>query len=198
MNYRIKADRPTIVVGATLGLVLLFALYCIVSFWLMRQSYAAEIDRVMPRTARLLGIMENREALEQAAVEADAVLAAVAYSTDRDAAASAALMQQNVREVITGAGLTVAGSQILPRREAETHDRLRLGITVEGNVDSLDSALTDLELMRPLVLIESVRVKQTRGSSSRSKRRGASTGQPSGDPRRLEAKLELVALRVKG
>jgi len=48
-----RADRQTIVVGVTLGLVALLVLGAVVHFWSMRQQFAEEIEGIQPRTARL-------------------------------------------------------------------------------------------------------------------------------------------------
>ena len=80
-----------------------------------------------------------------------------------------------------------------PAQQYDGYERLRLDITVEGNVDELDAALAALSAARPLVYIASVRVKQYRGSGSNSFRRHVQSGNPN-DPRKLTARLELFAL----
>mgnify|MGYP001545789747 CR=1 FL=1 len=74
MNYNIKADRPTIVVGASLGIILLLFLYTLLHFWILRQGYVSEIDTIQPRTSRRLGIMDSMEELESASGTASGML----------------------------------------------------------------------------------------------------------------------------
>ncbi len=194
MNLPAGLNRSTFVVGGTLALVLGLFLFGVLYFWSLRHGYAQEIDNIRPRTARLLGILESQEALAHAGEEARDILAGVAYSPDRDAASSAASMQQDVRELLTSAGLFVSSSQILPRREGEGFELLRLNVSVEGNIDGFDAALSELELARPLVLVESIRVKSGgRRAFSRSR---APASEVEGDPRLLTSTLELISLRL--
>jgi general secretion pathway protein M len=197
VKFGLKADRPTFVVGATLAVLLIALLYGVLTFGLMWQSYDDAIDNILPRTARLLGIIESREALGLAADEAVLLLSEVVYTAESDSAGTAAAMQQNVRELMAAAGLSISGSQILPTGDGGDYERLRLDITVEGNIDSLDEALAQLEIMLPVVFIESFRVKHARGGGSRLPTRGMSREIFSGDPRRLTARLQLVSLRSK-
>lgn len=192
-----KADRPTLVVGCTLLAVALLVLYGVVHFWLLRQGFVGEIDAIQPRTARLLGITQSLPELEVAAEAAGAGLRDLAYSSDSDSAATAAAMQQDVRELLTNAGMSVSGSQVLPPRALEGFDRLGLDITAVGNIDAVDEALAGLELVRPQIFIDSVKLKPERSRSrSRSSRNQPETPEP-GDPRKVSVQLELFSLRLR-
>lgn len=198
---RLRLDRTNIVVGGSLGLLLVLVLYWLLQFWFMRQGFADEIETIEPKTSRLLGIMESADKLAVAADTAKARVQELAYAPDRDAAATAAAMQQNIRELMTGAGLSISGSQILPQLKSAEFDRLRLDITAEGNIEALDGALANLESMRPLVFVESLKVTPLR---SRNQNRGRLRGREplpgdvsTEDPRRLTARLQLFSLRLK-
>jgi general secretion pathway protein M len=190
---KVKADRSTIVVGMTLGFVLIVVLYWVLHFWFLYQGFAGEIEAIEPKTARLLGIMQSVDPLGVASNEASGRLRELAYGADRDSATTAAAMQQNIRELMTGAGLSVSGSQILPQRKSEAFDRLSLDITAEGNIEALDAALSGLEAMRPLVFIENLKVNPER---SRGRGRGQKA-EVAGDPRNLTARFQLFSLRLK-
>jgi general secretion pathway protein M len=194
MKLNVKADRPTIVVGCSLGLIALFALYWVLHFWILRQDFVGEMEAIQPRTARLLGIMASFDQLEVASNEVSGVLRKLAYPASRDSATTAAAMQQNIRELMTGAGLSISGSQILPARGVDGLDRLSLDITAEGSVDALDEAFSSLGLMRPLVFVKSVTVKPLRIRSPGRSRETESTA--GGDPRKLTARFQLFSLRL--
>jgi len=193
MRLNIKADRPTIVVGCSLGIIALLVLYWVLHFWLLRQGFAGEIEAIQPRTARLLGIMASFDQLEVASTEAGGVLREFAYPANRDSATTAAAMQQDIRELMTGAGLSISGSQILPVRRADGFDRLGLDITAEGNIDALDEAFSSLGVMRPLVFVESVTVKPLRIRSLRQREAESTAGR---DTRKLTARFHLFSLRL--
>ena len=188
----LKADRPTIVVGTCIGLVGLVVLACIIYFLSLRQEFAREISSIEPRTARLLGILESAEALEEASAAAQLSLRDLAFPSGRDSASVAASLQQSVRELMADAGMSVTGSQILATRSADGYERLTLDITGEGNIEALDVALAELELMRPLVFVESLKIKPLRA-----RRGNAPAAGDGGDPRRLSASFQLFALRLQ-
>ncbi len=196
MKPWLGADRPRIVVGCTMGVVALLLMYWILQFWFLRSEFVAEIEAIQPRTARLLGIVESVDQLEEAAGNVAVVLRNAVYQSDSDSATSAAAMQQNVRELMVNAGLSVSGSQILPAQKTGEFERLGLDITAEGNIDELDEAFSRLERLRPLVFIESVAVTPIR--ARRSNRRGAAEAQDphDGDPRKLTVRFGLFSLRL--
>ncbi len=193
MISRIKADRSTVVVGLSLLCLVTLVLFAIADFWLMRQDYAGEIENITPRTARLLGFIQTEEQLAEAVSGLDGVLEELAYSGARDSAMTAASMQQEIREVMTGTGLSVLGSQILKSKQIEGFEQINLDITVEGNIGSLDEAIASLRVLRPMVLVESVDIKPLR---VRSTRRGKETEPQLEDPRKLSARFRLLSLRL--
>jgi general secretion pathway protein M len=195
MNFR--ADRPTIVVGSSLGLVLVLALYLVFQFWFLRQDFADEIETIQPRTARLLGMVESVDQLELASGVTHNMLAELVYAVDQDSAMTAAALQQSIRELMTDVGLSVSGSQILPQPKSQAFDRISLDISAEGNIDALDEALSSLELMRPLVFVESLKVQPRRSRGRRRSRGGQPEDTGGGDARKLTARFQLFSLRLK-
>jgi general secretion pathway protein M len=193
--YRFRADRPTIVVGLSLLCLVVPILFVIGDLLLMRQAYVGEIDKITPRAARLLGLIESEESLTQSASGMAEVLATSAYSSDVDSATTAASMQQMVREVMTSAGLSVSGSQILPGENTEGFENLNLDITVVGNINAVEEALSNLRMIRPLVLVESVTIKKLRATRTRA----AQKAKPKKtDERMLSVRLRLLSMRLVG
>ena len=199
MKMNFMADRPTIVVGSSLGLVLVLALYLVFQFWFMRQDFVDEIEAIQPRTARLLGMVESFDQLQIASSAARTLLRKLVYPADQGSAVAAADLQRNVRDLLDDAGLSVSGSQILPQRESQAFDRLSLDITAEGNIDALDEALSGIELMSPLVFIESLKVQPQRKRNRNRSRGGQGQPEDTGgvDPRKLTARFQLFSLRLK-
>jgi Type II secretion system (T2SS), protein M subtype b len=198
MKMGLRMDRTTIVVGGSVGLLLILVLYWLLQFWFMRQEFAEEIAMIEPKTSRLLGIMQSAEALAAASDTAQGRLRELTYPSDLDAAATAAAMQQNIRELMMGAGMSISGSQILPQLQSSDFDRLRLDITAEGNIEALDGALASLESLRPLVFVDSLKVTPIRSrNQNRGRLQGVEEDSGSEDPRRLTARLQLFSLRLK-
>ncbi len=181
--------------GSTLGLFALLVLYAILQLWFLRSDFAAEIESIQPRTARLLGIAESFDRLELASNGADDVLQDCAHPADQDRPTTAAAMQRDIRELMVTAGLSVSGSQILPVRKSTGFDRLSLDITAQGNIDELDQTFAGIEALRPLVFVESVDVKPVRVRRSR-RVNVVEANASEDDPRKLTARFQLFSLRL--
>jgi general secretion pathway protein M len=186
----LKSKRMALSVGLVAGSLALLAVYAIVHFWMLRQAYAEAIEDLVPRTARLQGIVESEEQLVAAAASVDETLAELAWPLDKDAAMTAASMQQLVRDAIANAGLTVSGSQILPAQPDSGFERLVLDLTASGNIESLDEAIVNLKELRPMVLIESATIKPVRA------RRRLGQADDGADQRLLSIRMRLVSLRL--
>ena len=195
MNDLIPRDRPTLVVAATLAALLALVLYCLLQLWLLRLEYVREIDQIEPRTARLLGIIDSAEQLQGQDAAARSAMRKLAYPADRDRAATEAAMQQDIREALAAAGLSIASSQIMSAGRAGGFDKLSLGVTAEGNINALEAALSSLALMRPTVFRQSLKLQPSKARYRRS-REAQREQQQSGDQRKLTAKFELFSLRL--
>lgn len=195
MKMQLRADRQTLVVGGSLLVLLVVVLASIACFWSLRRDFVAEIDAIEPRTSRLLGILASADELRAASEASSGKLRELAYPGDQDSAATAAAMQQQVRELMTIVGLTVSGSQILPPRASPQFERLRLDITAEGNIEDFDEVLASLESMRPLVFVESLKVTPQRDRNRARTPQAAVLGDA--DTRKLTARFQLFALRLK-
>ncbi len=180
-NYR----RSAVIVGLTLVLPLFGLLYLVGDFLEMRQGYQHEIERLEPRIARLKGLSESEQRLAESAGRLHARLRDLAYPGSDDRAAVSATLQNNVREIVTAAGLSVTNSQVLPVKEEEGFDRIGLKLTVSGEVAALDAALMELTTYVPLLLVESIEIWPERQS-----RRNDTN-----PPQRLTASLQLLSLR---
>jgi general secretion pathway protein M len=183
-------SRTNLVVGLTLVALLLALLYAIGSLWSLRQEFVGTIDQLKPRIARLNGITQSEEQLAAAAALIEESLLELAYPAEGDVATASANMQQRVRTLLSGAGLTVVGSQILPPVQQEGLQLLRLDVSAQGSVDGLEAALADIREVRPVVMIATLSVKPERRARADAR---AGDGE---DVRTLSARLRLTSFRL--
>jgi general secretion pathway protein M len=179
--------KAAVLVGLTLALPLFLLVSLSVDLLLTRQEYAQQIERLDPRIARLRGLVKTEKKLQRAYKKAEAGLEELTYSTGQNSDAVATAMQKNVRAIISAAGLSVANSQVLPVKEAEGFDEIRLKLTIKGDISALDAALMQLTNYRPLLLIESTEIWPDR----RARRRNVDVP----EQQQLTASLQLLSLR---
>ena len=188
MNWFRANARSTWIIGLTLLVPVL--IYCNLLFGLLsvRQAYQADVDRIAPRLARLQGLIDHQDALRDSAEQAERIMVDLVYPVTEDRAAVAARLQQDVRQMLADAGLSITNSQVLPVREEAMFDHIGLKLTVKGSIAELDAGLVALDAHRPLLLVESLEVWPNR--TGRSKKSDEPVSQS------LSATLQLLSLRA--
>lgn len=179
--------RSAAVVGMTLLLPLLLAFTAIADLWSVRTEAQSEIDRIVPRMSRLLGLAGRESELRAALQKVDSELATLVFTGEEDRDTQAANWQKDIRERLVESGLAVADMRLLPAdTEEETLERIRLKLTLTGDMNALDAGLSNLSTHEPRTLIESLDVKPHR----RGRR------QPDGSQQQVLISMQLVSLRA--
>jgi general secretion pathway protein M len=179
--------RSAAVVGITLLLPVVLAIGAIADLWSARMESQSEIDRIVPRMSRLLGLAGRESELRAALKDVDAELASLVFTAEQDRDTQAANWQKDIRERLVESGLAVADMRLLPPdTQEETLERIRLKLTLTGDMNALDAGLSSLAMHEPRILIESLDVKPHRRS-----RRQTDVSQ-----QQVLIGMQLVSLRV--
>lgn len=184
MSWIRSHGRSAWIVGLTVLVPLLLYLNALGSLWSLRGAHQEEIDRLTPRIARLLGLVEHEDQLRESAGQVDERVSNLVYPQSQDADTAAATLQTDVRGMASRAGLTVSNSQILRVREQDNFDYIGLKLTVSGELRALDETLAEFARYRPLLLVEEFNVWPER---ARKEDEGSQL---------VSATIELLALRV--
>ena len=184
MNWLQSHRRCAWICGLSLLVPLLFYMNALLALWSAGRGYQSDIDNLVPRIARLRGMVGYESQLREASTRSGKGLAGLAYPAAGDAATVSTALQTSVRQILTGAGLSVSNSQVLPVREEQNFDYISIRLTVEGNLSGLDAALTGIARFKPLLLVESLEVRPVRAS-----RKGV-------PKQRIKATLQLLSLRA--
>ncbi|MEH6593524.1 MAG: type II secretion system protein GspM [Halioglobus sp.] len=169
MNWLQNNRNTALMVGLTLVIPLILLLYISGNFWMARQGYQQEIDRLEPRVARLRGLVESEEQLQTSVDQMGTRVLSMVYPSSDDSATVSAALQKNVRKLMTQAGLSVSVSRVLPVVEADDFDRIGLSISVVGSLDALDAVLSDIAAYTPLLLVVSIDIKPVPRTRDKSK-----------------------------
>lgn len=179
--------KAAVLVGLTLAVPLGLLLYLSADLLMVRADYQDQIERLEPRIARLRGLAKSEKKLQAVYKKVESSLSELAYSAEEDSDSVATSLQKNVRTIISAAGLSVANSQVLPVKQEDGFDQIRLKLTVKGDVPALDAALMQLTNYKPLLLVESVEIWPDRQPRRRQVDAPA--------VRQLTASLQLMSLR---
>lgn len=187
MNWYKRHPQSTLYVGLTLAVPLLLLVYLVLTLWAQRGEYQRELERLEPRIARLSGLVQSEDALRQSSGRVDSRVLDLVFPATEDRAAIAAALQQDVRAILSDAGLDIKNSQVLPAREVSGLDYLTVKLQVTGDLEALDTALEEFSNYTPLMLVESLAVTPVRQSRRQRK---------SGYEQLVTATLQLLALRA--
>jgi general secretion pathway protein M len=163
MNWFRSHQRSAWIIGLSLLFPVLIYLYFLLSLWGLRLDYQADVERLQPRMARLLGLIDHQQQLQDSSSKVDRQMSGLVYSAADDSATVSATLQSNVRQILVDAGLSVTNSQVLPVTSKEGFDYVHLRLTVAGDITSLDAALAGITGYLPLLLVESLDVSPARG-----------------------------------
>ncbi|MCB1702161.1 MAG: general secretion pathway protein GspM [Halioglobus sp.] len=193
MNWLKVHQRTAWTCGLTLLLPVLLYLSAFFGMWGARQASLAEIHRLEPRIARMQGLIQNESRLREAAVAVDSQVMGLVYPATEERAAVAAILQTNVRDIFTKAGLSVTNSLVLPVRERGNFDYIGIKLTVSGELSELDEALVGIAEYLPLLLIESIDVAPARVPRVRASRNAKAAPV---ERQVITASLQLLSLRA--
>ncbi len=179
-----RAEHFWLLFAAALLLALLAAgaVYVVHKHRWAQQTLAS----VEPRAARLRGLVQGGEQIQQMQQQLQANLAQFAWDASQDASAIGNLALQRVRELATEHNLRIASSQssVAPREE-HGFERINLDVRVEGGWSALTALFTALSTIRPLIYVNTVQISPAGWV------RGADA------PTRIAAGLNLYVLRQK-
>jgi len=184
MSWLRSHRRSAWICALTLLVPLLFYFNTLLALWGMFREYKSEIDNLIPRIARLEGLITYESQLRDSSTLAGEELAKLAYPASGDRATASAALQTNVRQILSDAGLTISNSQVLPAREKDNFDYIGIRLTVNGDLAGLDTALFGIARFRPLLLVESLEMRSIK------------SGRKDDNSQIITATLQLLSLRA--
>lgn len=184
----VQARSVLIGAGLVVMVLTLLALGNIFGWWM---SSVSEISATKPRISRLLGYIEAAPRITDALADVNVALSELAIEDTGDSGRGGALLQQQLRQLASEAGLTVVGSEV---KEPEALDALvKLNATLEltGGPDDFDAFLERLYLGVPALFPEGMKIEAMRRINRRRNPRTLS-----GTEDHVMAKVDIAAFRL--
>lgn len=161
------ANRAEIMVSICALIVFLAVILCGVRFIFQYQHYSRGVADLQPKIARLVGLIESEEILEQLEQEITLELSDLVYTGALDENSVGTQMQQSMRTLFSDAGMNVTGSQIVLRKSGSEFVRAGVNVSVTGSLDALVGALVQLEQRSPVVVVRKVEITPIRRAARR-------------------------------
>lgn len=153
------ALRRAAIVALTIVMVLLPLVWGGWHVWRQHAWVQANLARIEPRHARLLGLESQGGDLAGVLQRAKALREQYVYPAAQDDAQTGNLAQQKVRNIFTSAGLQVISSQVLPSKDSKGFDRIPLSVRAEGEMLAVQSALAVLSSQQPAIFLDELNIQ---------------------------------------
>jgi len=155
MNLGRHTLRPEQVWLLLVTLVLVALIVGLVTFTLRVHAQAAEtLAQIDPRYARISGVLQKKEQIQEAQKELETSLTQYVYPQSGDASQIGNQVLQKVRDLASGRSLRVISSQTQPAKEDNDHpglDRIAINLRIEGDWNALQGLLADLTRQTPAI-----------------------------------------------
>lgn len=153
--------------GGVLLVFIVLTLQLVSWYW----ESSRRIAELEPRYARLAGLLQSEGVLREASAAAAQSLVGLVYPASADMSSVSAIIQQDVRRLLEGAGLAVSGSRVLEPVERDHVLLIPLELTAEGSMEGFERMLAAIHRNRPLMLIDSMELAPQRSRSRRADQR---------------------------
>ncbi|WP_041523943.1 type II secretion system protein GspM [Gilvimarinus agarilyticus] len=174
-----------LVVGVTLGVLVIVVLYVMILLLLKWQQYDAQIDDIEPRYARLAGLVQSESQLRALEREGRESLDSLVYGATENTNSVATKLQQQARNIFSVAGLDVSASQISRSKQRDGFVQINIALNADGSLDALAQALAELEQARPKIFVSKITVQPKRRRNTN-------------EPQLVEVRAQLRSLQAGG
>ena len=187
---QLPAQARAVLIGAALMLITLtlLALGNIFGWWM---SNVSDISATKPRISRLLGYIEAAPSITAALEEVYAALSELAIDDTGDTGRGAALLQQQLRQLASEAGLTVVGSEVKEPEALDALVKLNATLQLTGGPDDLDAFFEGLYFADPALFPEGMKIEAMRRIN-----RSRHPSTLSGTEDHVMARVDIAAFRL--
>jgi hypothetical protein len=158
---QLPAQARSVLIGAAVIVttLTLLALGNIFGWWV---SNVSDIGATKPRISRLLGYIEAAPSIRATLAEVDAALSELAIEDTGDTGRGGALLQQQLRQLASEAGLTVVGSEVKEPEALDALVKLNATLQLTGGPDDFDAFFEGLYFAVPALFPEGMKIEAMR------------------------------------
>ena len=187
---QLPAQARSVLIGAALIVITLtlLALGNIFGWWM---SNVYDISATKPRISRLLGYIEAAPNIRDTLAEVDTALSELAIEDTGDTGRGGALLQQQLRQLASEAGLTVVGSEVKEPEALEALVKLNATLQLTGGPDNFDVFFEGLYFADPALFPEGMKIEAMRRIN-----RSRHPSTLSGTEDHVIARVDIAAFRL--
>ncbi len=158
---------------ALLGVVVVFVILIVIvplinaglDYNETKQDLAFRLKRYKEVIASKDKVMANAENVKKQYAEQEY------FNTRETEALASADLQKFIKTAISAAGGQLTSTQVLPSKTEEDITRITVKVRMNGTIEHLRQVLYDIEMSKPLMLIEEMDIRPVRGRRNRKTRK---------------------------
>lgn len=126
--------------------------------WHKHQWAQGVLEQTPPRAARLAGLLQSQADILKRQETVQSYINTHAYPATTTVSEAGNDAQQRVRQVFADAGFTIASVQVQEVQTQGRFNRIPLSMRIEGNYNQVVPALQNLDTLRPVVIMDELRL----------------------------------------
>jgi general secretion pathway protein M len=167
-----KQQKRWVALGL-LGIIILFVVLIVIvplinaglDYNETKQDLAFRLKRYKEVIASKDKVMANAENVKKQYAEQEY------FNTRETEALASAALQKFIKTAISAAGGQLTSTQVLPSKTEEDITRITVKVRMNGTIEHLRRVLYDIEMSKPLMLVEEMDIRPVRGRRNRKTRK---------------------------
>jgi len=163
--------------GLLFGIIISISMLVIVPWLNNRSEINEDIDEQIFRIKRYQRVIASREEVLVDIEQGRKEINALGYFSDQESSSLAtAELQNSIKAMAVHAGGELSSSQVLPNKEQDGLIRIAVKVKLTGDMEMLRSLLYEIEIEKPLLIIENLTVVPAPKKRNRKTRKTEQTG----------------------
>ena len=163
--------------GLLFGIIISISMLVIVPWLNNRSEINEDIDEQIFRIKRYQRVIASREEVLVDIEQGRKEINALGYFSDQESSSLAtAELQNSIKAMAVHAGGELSSSQVLPNKEQGGLIRIAVKVKLTGDMEMLRSLLYEIEIEKPLLIIENLTVVPAPKKRNRKTRKTEQTG----------------------
>jgi len=165
-------------IGLLLSIIICIGLLIFMPWYNSLTKTLDDIDEQIFRDKRYQRVIASREEVLIEIEDGRKKINALGYFTDQETPSlAAAELQKRIKEMVQNADGEISSTQVLANKDKDGILRITVKVKLKGDMEMLRNLLFEIEVEKPLMIIENLTIVPGRKKRNRKTRKTEQTGQ---------------------
>ncbi|RLA20317.1 MAG: hypothetical protein DRQ62_10720 [Gammaproteobacteria bacterium] len=172
-----NTQQRWLAVGLLFGIIICVAMLIIMPWLNNLNTISEDIDEQVFRIKRYQRVIASRDEVISDVEQGRKEINALGYfNTQESSSLATANLQNSIKSMAVNAGGELSSSQVLPNKDLEGLVRISVKVKLTGDMEMLRSLLYEIDIAKPLMVIENITVVPAPKKRNRKTRKSEQTG----------------------